>query len=102
MIVSCTTEGRVFVFPITHSLPGEQDAAIELPPRVKVHLGLDEARSWVIINECNSFDWPGYDLRATTKGQFFYGHLPPRLFERIRIAIVEQIERKRLIITSRP
>lgn len=101
VIVSCTNEGRVFVFPITHSSPREADTAIELPPRVKAHLGLDEAPSWIIIDECNSFDWPGYDMRPMALGRFDYGHLPPRLFDRIRQAVAKKIQINSLKITPR-
>jgi len=101
VIISRSREGRVFVLPITHSSPKTERLAMELPPRVKAHLGLDEARSWVVLDECNSFDWPGYDLRANAKGRFDYGRLPPRLFERIRDALMVHIRAKGLQIISR-
>lgn len=53
----------VTVLPITHSAPTDPAAAVELPPAVKRHLGLDDERSWVVISEGNEFEWPGYDLR---------------------------------------
>ena len=86
VIISCSREGRVFVLPITHSSPQTERLAMELPPRVKAHLGLDEARSWVALDECNSFD---------------YGRLPPRLFERIRDALREHIRARGLQIIPR-
>jgi len=54
----------VTVLPITHSPPSDPDAAIEIPPRVKRHLGLDDDRSWIVVSEGNDFLWPGYDLRS--------------------------------------
>jgi hypothetical protein len=39
---------RVAVVPITHSPPRDPAAAVEIPQRVKSHLGLDSERSWVI------------------------------------------------------
>jgi mRNA-degrading endonuclease toxin of MazEF toxin-antitoxin module len=34
----------VSVLPITHTSPKDPEAAIELPPGLKAHLGLDEMR----------------------------------------------------------
>lgn len=56
-------ETQVLVVPVTHSPPADGDAALELPPAVKRHLGLDDERSWVVLSESNLFDWPGPDLR---------------------------------------
>jgi mRNA-degrading endonuclease toxin of MazEF toxin-antitoxin module len=73
----------VQVAPITHAPPNDAAAAVELPPAVKRHLGLDEARSWVVLNEVNEFAWPGFDLRPVPglAGTVSYGFLPPRLFD---------------------
>jgi hypothetical protein len=72
----------VTVVPITHRPPADAAIAIELPPRVKQHLGLDDQRSWIVLNEGNRFLWPGYDLKPIrgAKGKFDYGFLPPALF----------------------
>jgi hypothetical protein len=76
----------VRVAPMTHSPPRDAEAAIEIPAAVKRHLGLDDARSWVILDEYNEFAWPGYDLRPIPRSgnRIAYGFLPPRLFEVIR------------------
>lgn len=76
----------VTVVPITHAPPPDPSSGIELPARVKEHLGLDDAPSWVIINEANRSAWPGHDLRpipGTRPRRHHYGFLPPRLFDRI-------------------
>jgi hypothetical protein len=51
--------------PITHTAPNAAsgEVGIEIPPRVKQHLGLDWERSWVIVSECNLDSWPSPDLR---------------------------------------
>lgn len=60
---------------------------------MKRHLGLDEARSWILVSEGNVFLWPGYDLRKVPKtGRYDYGFLPPRLFDRVRDAFVGLFE----------
>lgn len=79
----------VTVLPITHAAPVDPTAAIEIPPPVKKHLGLDDARSWIVIAEGNEFVWPGYDLRkAPNTGRYEFGFLPPRLFNQVRDAFV--------------
>lgn len=83
---------QVRVAPATHSPPGAGDAALEIPAAVKRHLGLDDARSWVILDEVNEFAWPGFDLRPIppSRDRFAYGFLPPRFFDRI-MAMVAQV-----------
>jgi mRNA-degrading endonuclease toxin of MazEF toxin-antitoxin module len=44
-------ETRVLVLPITHGPPNDTSACVEIPAKVKGQLGLDAARSWVVIND---------------------------------------------------
>jgi hypothetical protein len=76
---------QVAVVPITHSPPHDPNVAVEIPPRVKEHLGLDAERSWVILDEVNVFTWPGFDLRPIKRGEtrVDYGLLPPRFFDQL-------------------
>ena len=74
---------RVTVAPITHSEPANLDEAVELPLATMRRLGLDDARSWVVVSEVNRFVWPGPDLRPIALGTFDYGVLPPALFRQI-------------------
>jgi hypothetical protein len=80
-------ETQVLVLPVTHSTPGNIGNALELPPAVKHHLGLDAERSWVVLSESNLFDWPGPDLRRIgdqDDSSIAYGFLPPRFFAEMR------------------
>jgi mRNA-degrading endonuclease toxin of MazEF toxin-antitoxin module len=81
----------VRVAPITHSPPRIASAAVEIPSAVKRHLGLDGARSWVILDEVNEFAWPGFDLSPIppSRDRFAYGFLPPRLFDRLMGKLLE-------------
>jgi hypothetical protein len=74
---------QVAVAPITHTRPQDPTVAIEIPVRVKAHLGLDGEQSWVILDELNVFTWPGFDLRPIKdrEGRVDYGFLPPKLFD---------------------
>jgi hypothetical protein len=93
----------VMLLPITHSAPTPDQVGIELPPRVRDHLGLDADPSWVIVSECNLDGWPSPDLRQIPgrRGRFHYGHLPPRLFTTIRDAFVENYRARRVSIVPR-
>jgi hypothetical protein len=91
----------VTVAPITHSPPSDPAIALEIPADTKRRLGLDAARSWVIVNEVNQFVWPGPDLRPTPGGAFAYGFLPPSHFGALRIRLVALAHAGRLRRTQR-
>ena len=77
-------ETLVTVLPVTHRAPDHEAAAVEIPHAIKRHLGLDDARSWVIVSEGDQFVWPGYDLRKTPgSDRYDYGFLPPRFFQQV-------------------
>ena len=80
----------VTVAPVTHSEPSTDSEAVEIPLATKQRLGLDTARSWVVVNEVNDFVWPGPDLRPITPERFDYGLLPPGLFRQIRDRMTAQ------------
>lgn len=85
----------VLLAPITHSEPASA-AAVEIPPKVKAHLGLDWARSWVILDQVNETGWPGYDLQPNADGKYAYGFLPPRLYSHIKDKLVEALRENKL------
>jgi hypothetical protein len=74
----------VRVLPITHTPPASPADAIEIPAVTKARLGLDEARSWIVLTESNRFTWPGPDLRAVDSETGYYGALPPTLFAEVK------------------
>lgn len=89
---------RVLVLPITHSEPGADAAAVEIPPPISERLGLDALRSWIVVSEYNEFAWPGPDLRpvpGSNVDSVVYGTLPPRFFETIRRALLERVAARR-------
>jgi hypothetical protein len=93
-------EGRevVTVVPITHTPPNDPADAVEIPAVLKIHLGLDDQRSWIVITETNDFLWPGPDLRpirGRSPNRFDYGMLPPRFFAHLRDKILQaNLQRK--------
>jgi hypothetical protein len=89
----------VLVAPISHAPPDEAEEGVEIPPATKRRLGLDRARSWVIVSEVNRFVWPGPDLRAISRNapdRFDYGFLPPSVFRQIRDRLVACAAAQRL------
>ena len=54
------------------------------------HLGLDGERSWIILDDFNQFQWPGFDLRPIPKtlDKYDYGFLPPALYQQLTQKII--------------
>lgn len=95
---------RVIVLPITHSAPQPPNEGIELPYPTKVRLGLDDARSWVIVSEANDFAWPGPDLRFLPgygPESAAYGFLPPIVFRVVRDRFLARYRESRTGLVSR-
>jgi hypothetical protein len=67
------------------------DAVPEIPTAVMRHRGLDEARSWVILDEVNEFTRPGFDLRSIppSRDRCAYGFFPPRLFGQMMVKLAQ-------------
>lgn len=95
---------EILVVPITSRPVGPDRHAIEIPAKVAAHLGLDKSRiSWTIVDEANMFHWPN-DLRPVPNqpfGTFHYGFIPPRLFERIKSAVIGNWQAGKLVTVKR-
>ncbi|MDX2145023.1 MAG: hypothetical protein SFV19_16840 [Rhodospirillaceae bacterium] len=76
----------VLILPITHTPPKGATVGIEIPRKVRLALGLDDAPSWVIVSEYNVDEWPNGGLSPLpgAPGSFSYGFIPPGLFARIK------------------
>lgn len=95
---------RITVLPVTRTPPSEPHLAVEIPATVKRRLGLDDNRSWVMLNEANRFVWPGPDLRpsrASNAKSVVYGALPYRLFETIRLRFIAAVKERRSSLVQR-
>lgn len=90
-------EDFVVYLPISHSEPSGDEEGIELPDDVKRKIGLDSARQWVLLSECNVDTWP-FDLRQVPDrpGRFHYGHFPPSMFKIVRDAFVKRFKARRI------
>lgn len=84
---------RVTVAPITHVEPKAPRHGVEVPPRVKRSLNLDDQRSWIIATELNRFIWPGdyvFPIPGGRRDQYTYGvgAIPERLLD----MVIQRIE----------
>ncbi|WP_201859380.1 plasmid maintenance toxin (PemK-like) [Microvirga soli] len=52
-----------YALGISHKPPAEGERALEVPPKLKRHLGLDDGPSWIYTDQVNVFAWPGPDIR---------------------------------------
>ncbi|HYD99610.1 MAG TPA: hypothetical protein VEH84_09515 [Alphaproteobacteria bacterium] len=107
IVVATRTEAgtiQVMVAPITHAAPADPDDAVEIPQKVKRHLGLDDAPSWIVTTELNRFEWPCPDLRPVARGKpdtFEFGTLPVELFDRVKRSIQANARKGSLKSTGR-
>lgn len=91
LIIAVGTGGgelRAYIVPITHREP-PQGRGVPIPPKVKMHLGLDDQASWIIIDDLNVTIWPGFDLHPihNRSGSFVYGEIPASLLRQVLTAI---------------
>ena len=101
IVVARTGEGqdaRVWLAPITHTPPTNPKAAIEIPPKVKKHLGLDDDRSWIVTSELNSVAWSDPGIVPATRTRWDYGFLPPKLAQIVTDKVLEQQRSKPKVI----
>ncbi|ALR20961.1 type II toxin-antitoxin system PemK/MazF family toxin [Sphingobium baderi] len=88
----------VTVLPITHTPPRDDRLAVELPHATKRRLGLDDARSWIVVTDANRFLWPGPDIRFTRPGDpasAAYGLLPAGIFNEVRDKFIAAVHARK-------
>ena len=106
VVARTLTDGQLqlLVAPITHSPPRNVADAVEIPKKIKKHLGLDQERSWIITSELNRFIWPGPDIRLVKSAGGmtpYYGAIPEKLFEEIREHFLAKAKLGRMDIVKR-
>ena len=88
----------VTVLPITHTPPRDERLSVELPHATKRRLGLDGARSWIVVTGANRFIWPGPDIRFSRPGDpvsAAYGLLPVGIFNEVRDKFIGAIRARK-------
>lgn len=96
----------VYVLPVTHVPPGprDEDRKVEVPAHIKKRLGLDDHRSWIIVDELNVFVWPGFDLRPVPNSDpptCEYGFLPESFFNTVKTRMLANASEKTPRIVKR-
>ena len=88
---------HVVLLPITHTPPTGDTVGLEIPPKVKQAIGLDDAPSWVIVSEHNIDEWPNAGLSPVPgkPGVFAYGFIPPGLFQQIKARFLDLARQKK-------
>lgn len=96
VVVLAASGDRVWVAPITHAPPSSGTRAVELPPTTCRSLGLDDERSWVVVDEVNAFRWPGPDLRPARVERWSFGTMSNPEIKAIVRRVVESLRAGRL------
>lgn len=98
VVIVLLAEGEeVVVAPFTTQAPAPGDPAIEVPPRVRAHLGLNAEQSWISVAALNRFVWPGPDLRAVparTPTSALYGYIPQKLLDAIKALTMSELAKR--------
>jgi|SRR4051812_2439780 hypothetical protein len=89
------------VCAITHSPPEPPTIGIEIPAEAKGDTGLDEDRSWVIVNEVNKVGWSSSRFTRTNLGRWTYGVLPEEVMTAVRDAIRDRIKANQMDVVDR-
>jgi hypothetical protein len=87
--------------PITHTPTSDPALSVEIPIATKKRLGLDDDRSWIVVDEANRFIWPGPDLRPTRAGSaasVAYGLLPETLFKEVQTKFLKAVKKHRAMV----
>ena len=80
---------QVAVVPITHAPPRAGQPHVALTAAECREAGLDLGPHWVVVDEVNSFIWPGHDLRLIAgQARYDYGQLPKGALRRIVAAVL--------------
>ena len=92
----------VVLLPITHSPPRDGDVGIEIPPRVRRAIGLDDEPAWILVSEHNVDEWPsaGVVPLPGKPDTFAYGFLPPTLFADVKKQFIACAESSARVIRN--
>lgn len=100
IVVVAAETGHVVLVPVTHTPPAS-GTGIELPQRVKAHLGLDDERSWVVLTDLNRVLWDDAGIVPATRARWDYGALPQPLLIEIQQGIAKLARQQRLAVVNR-
>jgi hypothetical protein len=93
-----------YVLGISHKPPMAGERAMEVPLKLKRHLGMDDRPTWIYTDQINVFAWPGPDLRPaeqlssipSARGGCIIGALPIDWFESLKLHLQESHRLKKI------
>lgn len=93
---------RVLVCPITHTEPDADQAGIELGPKDRAWMGLDDKPQWIITSEANLVDWadPGI-VPVPATGDWHYGTMTAELATQVQAEARKSLSQGQLALISR-
>lgn len=97
VIVLLADGEEIVVAPITTQAPTSGAPSIDIPSRVRGHLGLDAERCWISLSTLNRFVWPGPDLRAVpgkNPATAVYGFIPQRLLDAVKAIAMAELSKR--------
>ena len=95
--------------PITHTPPTQGEASIEIPPKVALHLGLDDVRCWIKTLDVNTLTCQKDRIpvgvvpipTGRKKGEWSYGRLPSKLGKAATDQVLEHVKARQLKTVQR-
>ncbi len=93
---------QAVVCAVTHTQPHPPVEGVEIPTKVKRHLGLDGERSWVIVSEGNLVDWDDPGIEPVGPNQWSYGFVPTALADMLRNKLLGYYRAGQLPLVNRP
>ncbi|MBI3676754.1 MAG: hypothetical protein HY243_09080 [Proteobacteria bacterium] len=98
VVIVLLAEGdEVVVAPFTTRPPAGDDVVVEVPQRVRTHLGLGDDRSWISLGTLNRFVWPGPDLRPVPgrkPANALYGYIPQKLLDAVKALAMAELSKR--------
>lgn len=95
---------NVLVLAVTHTPPVDPADAVPFPPGAKRAIGLDDAPSWIVTTEANTFLWPGPDVRpipGRAQRTMIYGKISDALLRRVAKSYLANRRRQRIRLVAR-
>lgn len=91
------TPRHVVLVPIAHSPPRKGDVGVEVPPKVRRAIGLDDEPAWIIVSDHNVDSWPSPGLAPVPgkPGVFAYGFIPRALFMQMKAQFLALAEKSK-------
>lgn len=96
---------KILAAPITHTPPSREGDGVEIPHKLARHLGLDDERMWVKVNDLNRFTWEEgripFGVTPVSRNTPAYGVMPDKFHQQVIDGVRERAREKTLAITPR-